>query len=266
MKAWLLDRPGGTLMLDDVPIPDARPGSAIVKISASALMSYLKSYVEGRLHIYSPPEGWFTPGGNAIGVVHEVGPEVYHPKLGQRVVVSSHVVADETVPEPAQFLLGITAAVRSLHLEAVLDDAGCEPKATIPHLYVQSIRVTNVETVGILLRLQSGGCQLGPQHVGVVTFDPEHEVGDDPGRTFRPEHYHALAESEQHALCTFLYEAKTEYLAVPVLRARQVRDRDRDVVDGFRFANRITLIGHSNSRLSRPRSSAVRDAFGQRSR
>ena len=45
--------------------------------------------------------------------------------------------------------------VRSLHLEAVLDDAGCEPKATITHLYVQSIRVTNVETVGVLLRLQS---------------------------------------------------------------------------------------------------------------
>jgi hypothetical protein len=35
----------------------------------------------------------------------------------------------------------------------VLDDAGCEPKATITHLYVQSIRVTNVETVGVLLRL-----------------------------------------------------------------------------------------------------------------
>jgi hypothetical protein len=35
---------------------------------------------------------------------------------------------------------------RSLHLEAVLDDAGCQPKATIAHLYVQPIRVTNVET------------------------------------------------------------------------------------------------------------------------
>jgi len=43
---------------------------------------------------------------------------------------------------------------RSLHLEAVLDDAGCQPKATIAHLYVQPIRVTNVENVGVLLRLQ----------------------------------------------------------------------------------------------------------------
>ena len=110
MKAWLLDRLGGTLKLDDAPIPEPRPGGVIVKLEASALMSYLKAYVEGRLPIYSPPEGWFTPGGNAIGIVHEVGPEVYHLKPGQRVVVSSHVVAGENVPEPAQFLLGITAA------------------------------------------------------------------------------------------------------------------------------------------------------------
>ncbi len=66
MKAWLLDRLGGTLMLDDTPIPEPRPGGVIVKIEASALMSYLKAYVEGRLPIYTPPVGWFTPGGNAI--------------------------------------------------------------------------------------------------------------------------------------------------------------------------------------------------------
>jgi alcohol dehydrogenase len=109
MKAWRLDRLGGTLKLDDIPIPEPRPGGVVVKIEASALMSYLKAYVEGRLPIYNPPDGWFTPGGNAVGIVHAVGPEVYQLKPGQRVVVSSHVVADETVAEPAQFLLGITA-------------------------------------------------------------------------------------------------------------------------------------------------------------
>jgi alcohol dehydrogenase len=109
MKAWRLDRLGGTLRLEDAPIPEPRPGSVIVKIEASALMSYLKSYVEGRLPIYSPPDGPFTPGGNAIGIVHGVGREVYHVKAGQRVVVSSHIVADENAPEPAQFLFGITA-------------------------------------------------------------------------------------------------------------------------------------------------------------
>jgi alcohol dehydrogenase len=68
MKAWRLDSLGGTLRLEDAPIPEPRAGSVVVRIEASALMSYLKAYVEGRLLIYSPPDGPFTPGGNAIGI------------------------------------------------------------------------------------------------------------------------------------------------------------------------------------------------------
>jgi alcohol dehydrogenase len=63
MKAWRLDRLGGALRLEDAPIPDPRPGSVVVKVEASALMSYLKAYVVGRLPIYRPPDGPFTPGG-----------------------------------------------------------------------------------------------------------------------------------------------------------------------------------------------------------
>ena len=51
MKAWRLDRLGGTLRLEDMPIPEPRPGGIVVRIEASALMSYLKAYVEGRLPI-----------------------------------------------------------------------------------------------------------------------------------------------------------------------------------------------------------------------
>jgi alcohol dehydrogenase len=140
MKAWRLDRLGGTLKLEDVAIPEPRRGSVLVKIEASALMSYLKAYVEGRLPIYSPPDRWFTPGGNAVGIVHEVGPEVYHLKPGQRVVVSSHVVADETVPEPAQFLLGITAgdpngkALQADWRDGTLAEYARAPKASVTAL------------------------------------------------------------------------------------------------------------------------------------
>jgi alcohol dehydrogenase len=110
MKAWRLDRLGGTLEFKDVAVPEPRPGSVVVKIEASALMSYLKSYIEGELPIYSPPEGWFTPGGNAVGVVHAIGRDVWHVKPGQRVLISSHMVANENVSEPGQFLLGVTAS------------------------------------------------------------------------------------------------------------------------------------------------------------
>ena len=49
MKAWRLERLGGALELKDVPTPQPRPGSVLVRIEASALMSYLKRYVAGKL-------------------------------------------------------------------------------------------------------------------------------------------------------------------------------------------------------------------------
>jgi hypothetical protein len=72
MKAWRLDRLGGMLRLEDAPVPEPRAGGVVVKIEASALMSYLKAYVEGALPICSPPDGPFTPGGNAIGRARRV--------------------------------------------------------------------------------------------------------------------------------------------------------------------------------------------------
>jgi alcohol dehydrogenase len=139
MKAWRLDRLGGTLRLEDTAIPEPRPGGVVVRIEASALMSYLKPYVEGRLPIYSPPDGPFTPGGNAIGTVHSIGPEVYHVRAGERVVVSSHIVANENTPEPAQFLLGITAGPAGKSLQADWRDGTLAEYAHVPKSCVTPI-------------------------------------------------------------------------------------------------------------------------------
>ncbi len=139
MKTWQLDRLGGTLRLEDAPIPKPRPGGVVVRIEASALMTYLKAYVEGRLPTYSPPDGPFTPGGNAIGTVHAIGSEVYHLKVGQRVVISSHIVATENAPEPAQFLLGITAGPAGKSLQADWRDGTLAEYALVPKSCVTPI-------------------------------------------------------------------------------------------------------------------------------
>jgi alcohol dehydrogenase len=110
MKAWQIERLGGAIALNDVPMPEPRAGSVIVKIEASVLMSYMKDYVDGKLPIYDPPAGWFTPGGNAIGTVHAIGRDVWHIEPGARVLISSHIVAEERIANPAQILLGVTAA------------------------------------------------------------------------------------------------------------------------------------------------------------
>jgi alcohol dehydrogenase len=90
--------------------PEARPGGVVVRVKTSALMSYMRDYVHGKLLVYQPPQGPFIPGGNAIGRIESVGRGVWHLRAGQRVVLSSHFVAAENVDDPAQVLIGITAA------------------------------------------------------------------------------------------------------------------------------------------------------------
>ena len=83
MKAWQLDRLGGELRFNDVRTPEPRPGSALVRIEASALMSYLKAYVEGTiadLQSASRPvhdrnqRNWRDRGGWARRLASEAGP------------------------------------------------------------------------------------------------------------------------------------------------------------------------------------------------
>ncbi|WP_186071520.1 zinc-binding dehydrogenase [Burkholderia gladioli] len=108
MKAWQLDRLGGALALVDRPVPEARPGSVVVRMQCSVLMSYMRDYVEGRLPVYRAPARPFVPGGNGVGTIHAVGAGVWHLQAGQRVVISPHLVAPENVVDPAQMLLGVT--------------------------------------------------------------------------------------------------------------------------------------------------------------
>ena len=107
MKAWKLRRPGGELMLVDVPVPELRWGSVIVRMQAAPLLTYFEQWVAGQLP-YAYPQRTFTPGTNGVGVVDTVGPGVYHFKPGDRVYVDPLLVTNENVAEPAQILTGLT--------------------------------------------------------------------------------------------------------------------------------------------------------------
>lgn len=109
MKAWKLEKLGGSLSYVDIRLPEPRPGTVRVRMEASVLMSYMRDYLAGKLPVYNAPQTPFVPGGNGIGVISAVGPDVWHLRVGQRVAISSHVVADENVEERGQFLLGVTA-------------------------------------------------------------------------------------------------------------------------------------------------------------
>jgi alcohol dehydrogenase len=109
MKAWRLERLGGELSLQDIPVPEARPGSVLIRMHAAALLSYLRNYVQGKLPAYTAPKKPFTIGTNGVGEIAAVGRDVWHLKPGQRVVMSPHLVARENVADPDQVLIALTS-------------------------------------------------------------------------------------------------------------------------------------------------------------
>ncbi|MCX4177313.1 MULTISPECIES: zinc-binding dehydrogenase [Paraburkholderia] len=108
MKAWMLDEPGKPLALRDVSQPQPRRNAVLVRMEAVPLLSYTREYVEGKLPYAYPPTP-FSPGTNGVGRVVAVGEGVVAFRAGQRVAVNPYWIADETVREPAQALLGLTA-------------------------------------------------------------------------------------------------------------------------------------------------------------
>ena len=120
MKAWRLERLGGDLSLQEVPVPEVRSGSVLVRMQAATLLSYLKQYVRGELPHYQAPKRPFTIGTNGVGEIAAVGRDVWHLKPGQRVVISPHLVSCENVANPEQILIALTSLTPSA--EAMLAD------------------------------------------------------------------------------------------------------------------------------------------------
>lgn len=107
MKAWMLDQPGKPLALRDVPAPIARRGAVLVRMEAVPLLSYTRTYLDGKLP-YEYPPGPFSPGTNGVGRIEAVGDGVRGVEPGQRVLVSPYWISSEAVREPAQVLIGLT--------------------------------------------------------------------------------------------------------------------------------------------------------------
>jgi alcohol dehydrogenase len=135
MRAWQLHRLGGPLDLVELPIPEARPGTVVLRLEASVLMSYVADYIAGKLPIYDPPDGPFTIGSNGVFTIHAVGRDVWHLHPGQRVILSSHLVAHENVPEPSQLLFGVSAIgdkpIQRDFPDGVLADFAVVPKQLV---------------------------------------------------------------------------------------------------------------------------------------
>jgi NADPH2:quinone reductase len=86
MKALLSKSVGGpeTLVLEDVPSPTAKPGSAVVSVKAIGVNYPDVLIIEDKYQF--KPARPFAPGGEVAGIVKEVGEGVTHVKPGDRVL------------------------------------------------------------------------------------------------------------------------------------------------------------------------------------
>ena len=89
MKALLSKHVGGpeTLVLEDMPSPQAAPGFAVVQVKACGVNFPDVLIIEDRYQF--KPERPFAPGGEVAGVVTAVGDGVSHLKPGDRVLGST---------------------------------------------------------------------------------------------------------------------------------------------------------------------------------
>jgi len=108
MKAWKLNSTTGSFTLSQVPLPIIRPGTVLIKLKAIPVANNMKNMISGKVSFFKTPQDEFSIGTFGVGLVVDVGRDVYHLKKGMRVYVSPQIVAKENVREPAQILLGAT--------------------------------------------------------------------------------------------------------------------------------------------------------------
>jgi NADPH:quinone reductase len=110
MKAIQVKQPGGpeALQLVDLPVPQAKPNEAVVKIAASGV-NFIDVYLrEGRYKAPLP----FVAGQEGAGVVTAVGAEVKSAKVGDRVAWSGVLGSyAEYVAAPAEALVPVPQEV-----------------------------------------------------------------------------------------------------------------------------------------------------------
>lgn len=80
------------LSLDEMPDPELRPGSAIIRVESVFLSPYMAALVDGTEAFETPPRP-FTPGMDAIGTVERVAHDVRGLAVGERVYCDSYVEA-----------------------------------------------------------------------------------------------------------------------------------------------------------------------------
>jgi alcohol dehydrogenase len=160
MKAARAYQDKKVLVVEDVPEPGLRPGSAIVRLDATLAASFIGHIIEGGRYL-TPPRP-FTPGMDAIGVVEAVAADVRGLKTGERVYCDSFYEPHYPAATGARIFIGNFAL--GAHSEELLKkwpDGGFAEKMCLPAACIHPIRPENNYSESILCRLGWLGTAFG---------------------------------------------------------------------------------------------------------
>jgi NADPH2:quinone reductase len=110
MKAIRVQHTGGPEVMElvEVPVPQTKPGEALVKVSVAGVNSIDGYFRDGRFRTPLP----FIPGQEGAGVVTALGPQVKTVKVGDRVAWSGALGSyAEYVAAPEEHLVPVPAAI-----------------------------------------------------------------------------------------------------------------------------------------------------------
>jgi NADPH2:quinone reductase len=182
MKAIRIHKTGGpeVLVVDDIPVPEPKPGEARIKVEAIGL-NFIDIYHRTGLYPLATP---FTPGMEAAGVVDAVGDGVTEVKKGDRVaycmVVGSYA---QYAIVPAWKLAPVPSAVDARTAAALMLQgmtAHYLTHSTYP-LKKGELALVHAAAGGVGLLLVQVVKQLGATVIGTVSTDAKAALAREAG-------------------------------------------------------------------------------------
>ncbi len=132
MKAARYKVPGQPLVVEDVPEPKLRPGSAVVRVLAAFVAPYFHEMLES-VQPYGMPPLPFTPGMDTIGVVEQVAGDVRGLEIGQRVFCDHYYNTTNLVSKAESCYIGVFGkGENSKAIMAEWPDGGFAEKLILP--------------------------------------------------------------------------------------------------------------------------------------
>jgi NADPH:quinone reductase len=182
MKAIRISQTGGPEVMEliDLPMPQPKPGEALVKISVAGVNSIDGQFRDGRLRTPLP----FIPGQEGAGVVTAVAPQVKTVKIGDRVAWSGTLGSyAEYVAVPEEHLVPVPPGITDEQVTAVMVHG-----LTAHYLVTDAHKLKAGETAlvhaaagGVGLLLVEMARAIGARVIGTVSTEEKAQLALDAG-------------------------------------------------------------------------------------